>query len=192
MVKKYSKPKKEPKYMQEEEGNLLLATPYKTNPSHILMLKFGLKCGLRSSEIVNIQVKDMEETIHKGRKFGLLTVLGKRNTTRTVPMEYEFLIEVNEYIKLFNLKHEDKLFDMTTRGFGKMVKRYGIRAGIDKNLHPHMLRHTFAVYCLKSGMNLRTLQKLLGHKKISTTEIYLDITGLDVLDEFAEHRLPFG
>ena len=186
-----TKSKKQPKYMQEDEAKLLLRTPYQTRKDHILMLKYGLKCGLRSDEIVNVQVRDMQEIEHDGKKIGILTVLGKGNELRTVPMTYEFLIEVHEYIKVNNLQYNDKLFDMSVRGLRKMVKRYGKRAEIEKDLHPHMLRHTYAVYCLKSGMNLRTLQKLLGHKNLTTTQIYLDITGMDVIDDFINHQLPF-
>ena len=183
--------KKQPKYMNEEETKLLLRTPYKTRQDHILMLKFGLKCGLRSNEIVSVQVKDIQETMHEGRKLGLIYILGKGDVERTVPMELDFLLEVQEYIKNNNLLYEDKLFDMSNRGLRKMVKRYGERAGIEKKLHPHMLRHTYAVHNLKAGMNLRTLQKLLGHKHLTTTQVYLDITGMDVIDEFLEHRLPY-
>ena len=80
---------------------------------------------------------------------------------------------------------------MKDRGFRAMVKRYGKRCGLEKDVHPHMLRHTFAVHCLKSGMNLRTVQKLLGHEHLTTTQIYLDVTGQDVADDFYAHPLPY-
>lgn len=189
MVKDTEKVKgKLPKYMNTEEIKLLLNTPYKTKQDHILLMKFGAKCGLRSEEILEIVVKDFDFNDHE---YPNMRIIGKGSYERTVPIAQSFVHEIKIYIEKNNLESEDKLFEMSDRGFRKMVKRYGKRCGIEKNVHPHMLRHTFAVHCLKKGMNLRTLQKILGHKHLSTTQIYLDITAMDVADDFNEHPLPY-
>lgn len=177
-----------PKYLEESEIKQLLNAPYKTKQDHILMMKFGAKCGLRSEEILEITVSDIS---FEDPAFPKIRVIGKGDKERIVPIPHDFAREIEIYIKKNNLGYEDKLFDMKSRGFRVMVKRYGERCGIQKDVHPHMLRHTFAVHCLKSGMNLRTVQKLLGHKNLTTTQIYLDITGQDVADDFFNHKLPY-
>jgi len=180
--------KKLPKYLTPGEVEALLNAPYKTNRHHILMLKFGLNCGMRSHEILKVRVKDMSLN---GEGYPRIRILGKGQKERIVPIPYEFAKEIEKYIQDNNLGYEDQLFDMKPRGFRDMVKRYGVRAGLEKDIHPHILRHTYAVSCLKAGMNLRTLQKLLGHDHLSTTQIYLDVTGMDIADDFYNHPLPY-
>jgi len=152
------------------------------------MMKFGAKCGLRSEEIIEIVVGDFDFSDHK---YPTLRIVGKGSYERIIPIDHAFVHEIQEYIDKNNLGKQDKLFDMTNRGFRAMVKRYGKRCGLEKDVHPHMLRHTFAVQSLKAGVNLRTLQKILGHKHLSTTQIYLDITGEDVADDFYHHPLSY-
>ncbi|MCK4544164.1 tyrosine-type recombinase/integrase [candidate division WOR-3 bacterium] len=189
MVKDGKKPDKPlPKYLKEQEIKQLLNEPYKTKQDHILLMKFGSNCGLRSEEILEIAVKDISFVSHE---LVTIRVIGKGSIERIVPVPLAFSNEVQDYIKKNSLGYEDKLFDMKERGFRAMVKRYGKRAGLEQDVHPHMLRHTFAVHCLKQGMNLRTLQKLLGHKYLTTTQIYLDVTGQDVADDFYAHPLPY-
>ena len=79
---------------------------------------------------------------------------------------------------------------LSTRQVERSVENYGKLANIDQPIHPHMLRHSFAVHCLKSGMNLRTVQKMLGHSSLTTTQIYLDITGDDIKQDYFDHPLP--
>lgn len=189
LVKNEDKVKKPlPKYLGETEIKQLLNAPYKTRQDHILMMKFGAKCGLRSEEILEVVVKDLN---FENPKHPTIRVIGKGSIERIVPIPLDFAREIEEYIRKNNLGYEDKLYDMKERGLRSMVKRYGTRCGLLQDVHPHMLRHTFAVHCLKSGMNLRTLQKLLGHKHLTTTQIYLDITGQDVADDFYAHPLPY-
>ena len=79
---------------------------------------------------------------------------------------------------------------MSTRHVERLVAEYGLKAGISQHVHPHMLRHSFAVHCLQAGMNLRTVQKMLGHSSLTTTQIYLDVTGDDIKQDYFEHPLP--
>jgi integrase/recombinase XerD len=75
------------------------------------------------------------------------------------------------------MKAEDSLFPLSTRQIRNIVYRYS-------ELHPHTFRHSFAVYCLRNGMNLRALQKILGHSGLNTTQVYLDLVGADLQDEY--------
>lgn len=185
MSDKVKQPKKLPDYLSEENIKKLLDAPYKTNQHHIIMMKFAYKVGLRNSEICYLRKRHIlfEESKVKVEE-------GKGAKDRIVPIPFDFLMEIKEYIEKHELKHDDRLFDIKERGLRAMMKRYGERAGIEQNIHPHLLRHTFAVHSLKAGANLRSVQKALGHKHLSTTEIYLGITDEDVAEDFRRHPLP--
>lgn len=182
---KSRKAKKIPKYLSVGELKALLSAPYKTNRHHILMMMYGCKCGLRNAEICSVKVSDHDFVEHT------VTVWGKGSKERVVHVPLDFENEIKKYLEEKNLKGGDKLFDITPKGLYAMVKRYGVRAGIDKNTHPHTLRHTYAVHGLKAGWNLRILQKALGHESLTTTQIYLDITDEDMADVMRRHPLPY-
>ena len=177
--------KKLPKYLSVDEMKALLSTPYRTNTHHILMLKLAYKCGLRNNEVCYIKVSNFEL---KERRITILG--GKGDVDRIIPIPIDFINDIKDYIELHKLQYNDRLFDITERGFYAMVKRYGKRAGIQKKINPHMLRHSFAVHRLKAGANLRSVQKSLGHSSLTTTQIYLDITEEDVITDFDTHPLP--
>ncbi len=188
MTKEAIKPKKKtvlPKYLSIKDLKALLSAPYKTNPHHVLMMKYGCKCGLRNAEICNVKRSDHNFTDHN------MIVLGKGSKERLVPVPLDFENDIKKYVETNHLIGGVKLFDISPKGLYAMVKRYGKRAGIDKNVHPHVLRHSFAVHGLKAGWNLRTLQKALGHKSLTTTQIYLDVNGADVMDDIMNHPLPY-
>ena len=81
------------------------------------------------------------------------------------------------------LRPRDLLFPIGGRQIRNIIKQY-TPDELKKEIHPHTLRHSFAVHCLNSGMNVRALQKILGHSDLKTTAIYLDIVGKDIKDEF--------
>lgn len=178
-------PKKLPKYLTVEEIRSLFGAVYKTDIKYLLIMKFMYKCGCRGAEVTNIYVRDINAEERK-----LNIIQGKGNQDRIVPIPLDFLIEIEKYIKVHDLQPNDKVFDITTGGIRDVVKRYGERAGLQKKINPHMLRHSFAVHSLKSGRNLRSLQLALGHKQLSTTQIYLDITGQDLQEDFEHNPLP--
>jgi len=176
--------KSTPKYLGIEEIRSLLDAPYKTAKHHILMLKFMYKGGLRASETSTITAGNINSEESKIR------LVGKGGVERTIPIPLDFLREIEEFIGIHNLSHVDRLFDITPGGIRAMVKRYAVRAGIEQRVHPHMLRHSFAVHRLKAGANLRSIQKALGHSSLTTTQIYLDIVGDDIAEDFNKHPLP--
>jgi len=178
--------KKLPKYLPAEKLRSLLNAPYKTKLDHILIMKLMAKCGLRVSEAVAVtkghfNFEDLSLTVRDG----------KGGKDRVVPFDRTLSIELQHYIEIHKLSAADKLFDISTRAVHSMVAAYGVRAGLEEKVHPHMLRHSFAVHALQSGMNLRTVQKILGHASLTTTQIYLDVTSDDIAADYTEHSLPY-
>ena len=146
--------------------------------------------GVRVSELISIEISkcDIEA--------GLVRVLGKRSKERVVPFApvageilYDYLKEARPLLS----PESEILFlgergqPLTRQAFWKILKKLALLAGIDTNLHPHLLRHTFATDLLKSGMNLRSLQTLLGHADLQTTEIYTHVAPKrlkEVIDQY--------
>lgn len=144
-----------------------------------LLIEFIYACGLRVSELVNIKIKDIDINNE------ILTVIGKGNKVREIPFYPNLTILINKYLKyyysLYNT-NSDSLFinikgkQLTVRYVQKMLKEQCIIANINLNVYPHMLRHSFATHLLDNGLDLRIVQQLLGHKNLSTTQIYTHVT----------------
>jgi integrase/recombinase XerD len=117
---------------------------------------------------------------------------GKGGKDRLIPVDHQTLDMIEYFIEdatsgyIVLSERNDK---MSTRQVERLVADYGKKAGIEQHVHPHMLRHSFAVHCLKAGMNLRTVQKMLGHSSLTTTQIYLDITGDDIKEDYNKHPI---
>jgi site-specific recombinase XerD len=177
-------PKKLPKYIQKDDLTKLLNAPYVKNIRHKIQMKLAVYCGMRGSEVLaliknDINIKDMEIRINEGK--------GCKDRVVAIT-NYEFARELEGYIA--ELKPTDYLFEMeTTDGLNAMIKRYAANVGIDRKINFHMLRHSFAVHSLKAGISLRTVQKMLGHTSLTTTQIYLDITGDDIREDYKHHPL---
>lgn len=135
--------------------------------------------GVRVSELITITLP------HLDVESGFVRVMGKRSKERIIPFApvagellHEYLTSGRPYVK----PETEVLFvgaggePLTRQAFWKTLKRFAVLAGIPQGLHPHMLRHTFATDLLKSGMNLRSLQMLLGHADLQTTQIYTHVT----------------
>jgi site-specific recombinase XerD len=155
----------------DEVKRLIEAT---SNIKHRLIIKLMYGCGLRVSEVVNLRKHDFnfdEGLIHirlsKGRK------------DRFVKIPDSIMDELKSYSKLtsenifFSSNRGGKLTTATVR---KIIKNSAKKAVIKKNVHPHTLRHSFATHLLEQGIDLRIIQKLLGHSDIKITQIYLSIS----------------
>lgn len=150
-------------------------------------------CGLRVSELINLQLSDLFFNE------GFIRVLGKGNKERFTPINYQTQKYINFYIKdirshiLPQKGFEDTLF-LNRRGKGltrqmifMIIKDLATKAQINKKIGPHTLRHSFATHLLEGGADLRAIQQMLGHESITTTEIYvhLDKSFLkDVVEKF--------
>ncbi|MDL2292102.1 site-specific tyrosine recombinase XerD [Acholeplasma sp. OttesenSCG-928-E16] len=156
-----------------------LSTPLGLRNKALIELIYG--SGLRVSELLNIELKD----IHLNQAY--VIVLGKGNKERMVPISDMAVKAIREYLlngreKLKKIMRTDILFlnqsgtPLTRQGFFKVLKKLSKDANIDVECSPHTLRHSFATHLLENGIDLRSLQTLLGHEDISTTQIYTHIS----------------
>lgn len=172
-----------PQTLGVEEVDRLLAAPDKTTPRGLrdsAMLETMYATGLRVSELVSLEVRDINF------EMGYLSVVGKGSKKRSVPMGETALDMIKEYRasarpKLMGGKWGDALFvtrrgePMSRQSFWKIVKLYALKAGITKDISPHSLRHSFATHLLERGADLRSVQRMLGHSDISTTQVYTHV-----------------
>jgi integrase/recombinase XerD len=145
------------------------------------MLELLYATGLRVSELTGLELNNMK------LEGGYLIVLGKGSKQRIVPMGQEALHWLRRYLEesresLLGEKRSSLVFvsqwgkGMSRQGFWKIIKKYALMAGIRKRISPHTLRHSFASHLLEGGADLRSVQSLLGHVDISTTQIYTHVT----------------
>jgi integrase/recombinase XerD len=177
--------KRLPKSLTDEEIQKILAPETPDNPENLCnraILELAYASGLRLSELKNLRL----EQLHL--EAGFINVIGKGNKERVVPVGKKAVEALVRYLdtarpKLVTPKSPASVF-LTKRGtpFASVtlwlrIKNRVRRAGIARNITPHMLRHSFATHLLENGADLRVIQELLGHANISTTEIYTHVAG---------------
>jgi len=177
--------KRLPKALSNEEISKLLAPESPATPESLCdqaILELAYASGLRLSELKNLRL----EQLHLDA--GFINVIGKGNKERVVPVGKKAVAALNRFIetgrpKLVTPRSPAAVF-LTKRGtpFAAVtlwlrIKNRVRRAGVGRNMTPHMLRHSFATHLLEHGADLRVIQELLGHANISTTEIYTHVTG---------------
>jgi len=171
-IPKPKRNKKIPEILTKEEIRKMLEVT--SNIKHKLILKVLYGCGLRVGEIINLQKKDInfEE--------GLVHVkLAKGKKDRFVKIPEKLEEELENYCKINNdeiIFPSNRGGKLTKKTIGKIVENAAAKAGIKKEVYPHLLRHSFATHLLESGVDLRIIQKLLGHSDIKTTQIYTQIS----------------
>jgi integrase/recombinase XerD len=173
-----------PGYLRLEEVERLLIQPDASTPLGLrdrAMLEVLYSTGLRVSELVNLRVGDLDS------KVGCIRCIGKGDKERIVPVGRKALAVVDKYLKdarpqlLGKLRGSPTLFvnrrgvSLSRVGVWKILSGYGRRAGLRVPLTPHMLRHSFATHLLERGADLRSVQLMLGHADISTTQIYTHV-----------------
>ncbi len=172
-----------PKFLTVKEVELLLSQPEEETVRGIrdkAMLELLYATGLRASELVLLKVKDMN------MEDGFLLCFGKGGKERIVPIGESAVEAVRKYLdearpKL--LKKSSEFLFMTQRGgaftrqgFWKLLKGYARKAGLDLKISPHILRHSFATHLLERGADLRSVQLMLGHSQITTTQVYTHVS----------------
>lgn len=190
--------KKLPKILSEEEIEKLLDINLKTDFDYRnkAMLELMYSSGLRVSELINLNVNDIDLSNASVRIFG------KGSKERIIPLNDYAIDALNNYIlnhrrSLFKHGESNYLFlnnhgnKMTRQGFFKILEKIAQEKGIKSELSPHTLRHSFATHLLKHGADLRSIQELLGHSDISTTQIYTHITSERLQKNYEEFH-PHG
>ena len=172
-----------PRFLGRESVEALLVAPDPAKPNGLrdrAMLQLLYATGLRVSELCNVRVAD----VHAAS--GVITVIGKGNKQRLIPVGAHALAAVDEYKRvgrpaLLKSRACAYLFvtargtRMTRQAFWKLIIAHGKKAGIFHNLSPHVLRHSFATHLLEGGADLRSVQTMLGHSDIGTTQIYTHV-----------------
>ena len=156
------------------------------------MLELMYGCGLRVSELVNLTLNDIDMTN------SLIRIFGKGSKEREIPIGEYSIYYLKEYLNirdsLLKDKPCDKLFlnnhgsSISRQGFFKMLKQLLKEKGLNTDVSPHTLRHSFATHLINRGADLRSIQEMLGHSDISTTKIYTKVSDEKVLAEYNLHH----
>jgi integrase/recombinase XerD len=179
------KPKALPKSLTLEEVSKIMDLPDTSTPAGlrdraILELLYGT--GLRVSELVDLRIEQYDESE------SLLRVFGKRSKTRIVPLPMETHDHLRKYLESGRLSFvttrspsavflNQRGLQISRSGVFRLLRRYALAAGIKSDVSPHTLRHTYAVHLVQGGADLRSVQELLGHASVATTDVY---TRLDI------------
>ena len=189
-----------PPYISENQVKEILEAPnHDANPVEFrdrTMLEVLYASGLRVSELVSLDLTSVNE------RQGVVRVVGKGGKERIVPIGEEARVWLRRYIseirpKLLGEKTTEALFPssrgryMTRQTFWHAIKRYAQRAGISVRISPHTMRHAFATHLLNHGADLRSVQMMLGHSDLSTTQIYTHVAKAR-LKQLHEQHHPRG
>ena len=183
-----------PKFLPEEEVTSLLDTAYKsgTNEGHrdAVIMELLYATGLRVGELVSLNMQDVDLSE------SYIRCMGKGSKERIVHLYPKALEELRRYLKYARValighrRTEPSLFvnhrgeRLTRQWVWTILKTYAQKAGIQQNITPHTLRHSFATHLLQNGASLRHVQELLGHSSISTTQVYTHLTNGYVEKEY--------
>lgn len=195
--------KKETEFLTEEEVQALLRVPDRRTlqgKRDYAILLLLLTTGLRKAEICNLKLRDLKTY----RNQAVIDLIGKGKKFRRIPIKNETLLVIKDYLKANGngVDPNHSLFDtlgkhgpyeqrgLTPKAVDCLIKSVAKRALIRKRIHPHVTRHTFATTLLDKGVDLKTVQGLLGHSHIRTTERYLHTT--DDRKVEAIEKLQFG
>lgn len=173
-----------PGVLSRQEVERLLSQPVPSTPKGLrdrAMLEVLYATGLRVSELVGLKIQPVN------LEAGYVKTFGKGSKERIVPMGDKSVEAVKEYLmngrhRLIKGENIPYLFlnfrgrPITRQGFWKIIKKYGREAGIKKKITPHSIRHSFASHLLEGGADLRSVQVMLGHADISTTQVYTHVT----------------
>ena len=185
-----------PRTLSPGEVERLLASPQGEDPLACrdrAMLEVLYATGLRVSELVALKRTDLQLDV------GYLSAFGKRSKQRIVPLGEAAVAALRHYHatarpQLTRKRQSPYVFlnrsgeGLTRQGFWKMIKRRAAEAGISRQISPHVLRHSFATHLLDNGADLRSVQAMLGHADISTTQIYTHVTRERLRRLHAEHH----
>jgi integrase/recombinase XerD len=186
-----------PKVLSMEDVESLLNAPKAINEFGLrdkAMLELLYATGMRVSEMISLDIDDVHVSM------GFVRCVGKENKERIIPVGQTALKAIQAYLdsgrgKLVSSHHPThSLFlnhhgnRLTRQGFWKIIKKLAKEAHIEKDMTPHTLRHSFATHLLMNGADLRSVQEMLGHADISTTQIYSQMSNVRVKDVYTKYH----
>ncbi len=183
--------KKMPSILTSKEVELLLDQPKDVDLKGTrdkAMLEFAYATGMRVTEIISLNIEDVN--LNDG-----IVICKNGSRTRNIPLGKMSLSALKEYIEqarpyLIKSETEEALFvnvngtRLTRQGFWKIVKFYKEQAHINKEITPHILRHSFATHLLQNGADLKAIQIMLGHSDISSTQVYMQFQDMGIKNEY--------
>ena len=185
-----------PKFLSRTQVDKLIATPDAARPNGLrdhAMLDLLYATGIRVSELIGLKLSNVDLGL------GVVKVTGKGNKERLVPVHAAALASIRQYLEtgrpaLLKGRASPHLFvtargaAMTRQAFWASTRLNGRKAGIFHNLSPHVMRHTFATHLLEGGADLRSVQAMLGHADLATTEIYTHVVRSRLRDTLDQHH----
>jgi len=183
-----------PKVLSRDEVGRLLEQPRGTSPAALrdrALLETMYACGLRASEAIGLELSELD------LQDGILRARGKGSKERIVPIGSKAVEALAAYLEhgrppLVGIRPERRVFvnlrgsGLSRQGLYKIVRRHARSAGLEQRMSPHTLRHTFATHLLSGGCDLRSLQEMLGHADIGTTQIYTHLSTERLRDVYFE------
>jgi integrase/recombinase XerD len=184
--------RKLPRVLSRDEVNKLLAAPAGTEPAALrdrALLEVMYACGLRASEAIGLELADVDTDER------VLRARGKGSKERVVPVGSAAIDALGAYLergraKLVRGRPEPHLFvnfrggPLTRQGLYKIVRRHAAAVGLADRMSPHTLRHTFATHLLAGGCDLRSVQEMLGHADVATTQLYTHLSSERLKDVY--------
>lgn len=173
-----------PKYLSIEEIDALsnaISTKKPQGVRDLALLELLYATGMRISECTQLDIDDIQLTM------GFVRVTGKGQKERIIPLNQTAIDRLQTYLQMARAKlmkpggDEQAVFinqagkRLTRQGIAKLLKQHAVKAGITKEITPHLLRHSFATHLIENGADLRAVQEMLGHSDISTTQIYTHV-----------------
>jgi integrase/recombinase XerD len=183
-----------PKVLSRDEVARLLDQPRGNSPAALrdrALLETMYACGLRASEAIGLELSELD------LQDGILRARGKGSKERIVPIGSKAVEALRAYLEagrpaLVGIRPEPRVFvnlrggGLSRQGLYKIVRRHARSAGLERRMSPHTLRHTFATHLLSGGCDLRSLQEMLGHADIGTTQIYTHLSTERLRDVYFE------
>ncbi|KRE98268.1 recombinase XerD [Paenibacillus sp. Soil766] len=185
--------KRIPKVLSIPEVEKLLEAPQSQQVNGArdkAMLELLYATGIRVSELVALNMADVN------LEMGFIRCIGKAEKERIIPLSGIAIRMIDSYIQIHRIKllkrsvDEEALFighlgtRMTRQGFWKIMKRYALETKITNEITPHTLRHSFAAHLIENGADLRSVQEMLGHSDISSTQLYVQVTKIKMKDVY--------
>ncbi|MBB4823820.1 integrase/recombinase XerD [Sporosarcina luteola] len=185
-----------PRVLSVSEVDALINSPDSTKPlgkRDIALLELLYGTGMRVSELIGLNREDLHLTM------GFVRIFGKGSKERIVPLGTGAIKACQRYVEearpaLVKNKDPEALFlnmrgtRLTRQGCWKILKGYALEAGIQQELTPHILRHSFATHLIENGADLRAVQEMLGHSDISTTQIYTHVSRSRLKDVYVKYH----